>query len=672
MSRINLLDPEVSDLIAAGEVIERPASVVKELVENSIDAGATKIRVEIYGGGVKSIKITDNGCGMSADDARKAFLKHATSKISTKADLFNIRTLGFRGEALPSVSAVSRVKLLTKEKGSDEGICLCIEGGKTVSDTVAGCAEGTLIEVKDLFFNTPARLKFLKSEMTETGHITYFIEKLALSEPQISFSYFVNGVQKLFTPGNGNEFQTLFSVYGKEFCDSMLPVSFEDGTIGVNGFTGKPLSSRPNRNYQVFFVNGRVVRSRALQSAFESVYRNSIMIGRYPCCVLMLHIDPSAVDINVHPSKLEIKFSDEKLICDVLCRGIRDALNKDSALAEVEFGKAKKAAAEVLGIPERKATVNVNISPENVPEKKIKEVRTVSGWTVIDYKDAPKAWDQIESFPPVPPVSDKQIPINPVSGEKRESVPEPSLRSGKEDSFRAVPDLFNAGLASPLIPMDYNSSPEQQPRKEETVKEPETKLFDDGSVPDYRITGEAFNTYIIVEIFGTDVNELLFIDKHALHERMNFEKLRTREVEVQTLLAPKLCRIGAVESQIILENRGELLSAGIDVEDFGGEIAVRSIPSLIDIDDVDSVLSEYAVIKKSRDLSAKELFDKFLYSIACKASIKSGNVTSDTEREALVKTYFENREKLKYCPHGRPITFVLTERAIEKQFKRIV
>lgn len=670
MSKINLLDAEVYDLIAAGEVVERPASVVKELVENSIDAGAKKIKVEIVGGGVRLIRVTDNGCGMSPEDARKAFLKHATSKISDKQDLFNIHTLGFRGEALASISAVSKVKLLTKEHGSDCGTCIVVEGGRIVSEGDAGCAEGTSFEIRDLFYNTPARLKFLKSDMTEVGHITFFIEKLALSRADISFSYSVNGVQRLFTPGNGNAYEALFSVYGKEFCDNMMKVSYDDGKVAVEGFAGKPLASRPNRNFQVFFVNGRVVRSKALQTAFEAVYHTSMMVGRYPCGVLMLTVDPTNVDINVHPSKLEIKFAEEKAVCDSFYQAVKDALNRDSAIANVEFEKARSSMilhqtpapmgnSRSVGSPRLSEKIQTPVRLSEpvvpVPEKKIREVKTYGDWTIIDYKN------------PKPQKEAKTAVVRPTN------IVSSEMDKRTEDVFKPV----DVAIPEPgITASDKPVAAELRKRDENpvtSVNNQETSLTNKVSaVPDYRIAGEVFNTYIIIEIFSDSGNEMLFIDKHALHERMIFEELRTKTVGVQTLLVPQLCNIGAVETSLLLENRDELEKAGFDIEDFGGQILVRSIPALIAPEDVEAVLSEYFSMKKSRNGNTDEVFDRFLYSLACKAAIKSGYVTSDIERKALVEKFFVNREKLKYCPHGRPITFSLTEKALEKQFKRIV
>ena len=332
MNRIKILDNDISGLIAAGEVVERPASVVKELIENSIDSGASKISVEIAGSGIEYIRVTDNGCGMSSYDAKIAFQKHATSKISSKDDLYSINTLGFRGEALAAISAVSKIKLITKEQDSIAGYYIDIEGGVILDEGEIGAADGTTIEVRDIFYNTPARLKFIKSEQTERSVISGLIEKLAISHTDISFSFIINGAQRFFTSGNGNLENTLYSVFGSELSSDMIPVDYSDSGIIINGFIGRPLATRPNRNLQMFFVNGRLIKSKILQQALELSYKNSMLVGRYPVCALLLRINSSEIDVNVHPSKLEIKFSNEKTVAEVVSSGVREALASESGL----------------------------------------------------------------------------------------------------------------------------------------------------------------------------------------------------------------------------------------------------------------------------------------------------------------------------------------------------
>ena len=651
MKKIRILGNEISDLIAAGEVVERPASVVKELVENSIDAGADKITIEIKGCGIDYIRVTDNGCGMSQEDAKTAFLKHATSKISSKNDLFAIKTLGFRGEALCAISAVSKITLKTKEPSSVEGYAISLVGGSVVEESEIGAADGTTIEVRNLFFNTPARLKFIKSEQTERAVINSLIEKLAISHSNISFSYIINGSVKFITSGKGSVSDSVYSVYGPEIASDMIPVNYSDSGITVSGLTGKPLANKPNRNLQIFYVNGRLVKSKTLQQSLEISYKNSMLVGRYPICVLFIELDTSEVDVNVHPSKLEIKFSNEKVVANTISVAVRAALSNDTGV----YGIRLKDNTTTID----NAVPNSYINEHQLQEEPLrKEIKTINNWEITSYKKPEKH-----------------------NYEYKQSNSDASALDYKTDSifskksFGTISELKNfvdknvdidtSKIDDSLITND-DYGHEQSLSLYDVSKEP-TVLNDDS--PSYRFVGEVFSTYIIIE----QTDELIFIDKHALHERMIFEKLRSSDfIEIQTLLVPKLLFISGSESAVLLENKDILKKIGFDIDDFGGSLLLREIPAVVEEKDVEVLLTEISEELKLKTYAGNDLLDKLLYTISCKAAIKSGGRSSEKELISLIDEYFKNKDSLKYCPHGRPIVFSLTKKAIEKQFKRIV
>jgi len=662
MSKINVLGNEISDLIAAGEVVERPASVVKELVENSIDAGSTKITIEIREGGIEYIRVTDNGCGMSCEDAKKAFLKHATSKISQKDDLFSIHTLGFRGEALAAISAVSKVSLKTKEAASVSGYAIEVEGGKIESEYEIGTSDGTTFEVRNLFFNTPARLKFVKSEAAERAIINALVEKLAISHSNISFTYITNGVTRFFTQGNGNLRDAVFSVFGQETVSDLSEVKYSSDKINVSGFTGRPLANKANRNFQIFFVNGRLVKSKILQQSLEVSYRNSMLVGRYPICILFIDIDTSSIDVNVHPSKLEIKFSDEKTVAEAVSAAIRESLSKESGIYSINIEKKdskQEIQAENQSINEslekysnektkdKEVTYSNNAKPE--PEY-VQTVKKIKDWEIIGYK-------RVESFEsPKNSIKENKQSFSDYTYRQSESTPKPvtggELRSDPIGAMEIIRKYAEQNL----------------PNVNVSEIEEDLKLINDKKA-EYKFIGEAFSSYIIVE----ENEELIFIDKHALHERMIFEKLKKHEhIEVQTLLAPRLINLGDSISETLLANKDKLKTIGFDIEDFGGSIMIREIPVITEAADIESLLNSFGEELNIKSNIGDEVLDSFLYTIACKAAIKSGWKTSEAELRSIVDDYMNNRNNLKYCPHGRPIVFTLSKKAMEKQFKRIV
>ena len=672
MPEIRLLDSSVINLIAAGEVVDRPASAVKEMVENAIDAGAKHITVEIRRGGLELIRITDDGCGMTADNARRAFLKHATSKISDREDLNRISTLGFRGEALAAISAVSKISLTTKPADQTVGVRFEVEAGEIRSEEECGCPDGSVFFVRNLFYNTPARLKFMKSEPAESGAVQSVMERLALSHPDISFRFISNGTDRLHTTGSGNLTEAVFSVFGREFAEMSLNADHTSGDVRVWGLIGKPVYSKANRNRQIFFLNGRFVRSPILSAGFENAYHNKMLIGRAPVCVLFVEMPTESVDVNVHPGKLEVKFSDENGVAYAVRKAAEIALSSDSGIVEINVPRPTPVITEQrpvvkpmpsvvkISVPEaspapakpierpapsappaKKAPI-VREEPRVVPMEEVKpqppteKPAEFSGWTITppSLSSEIRVSDVVVSAPvrTTPPAPPPTMP----------KVSPPTPKPASKISRITVPDA----TPSPVV-----------------SSEPEPVLFH--AETEVRIVGEVFDCYILVEK-GEDV---LFIDKHALHERMNFEKLRKSDIPAQSLLHPIVLNIGIQENRTLVEHADFLARFGFILESFADDLLIREIPALIDPEDAEPLLQQFA---DSLTLGKNDsLMDRFYYDLACKASIRSGSKTTRPELEGLVKEYFRRESELQYCPHGRPIVFSLSKKSIEKQFKRV-
>jgi len=627
MAKIIRLSPHVADLIAAGEVVERPASVVKELTENAIDAGAKRVTVEIKNGGMTFIRVTDDGCGMEREDAETAFLRHATSKLRTAEDLAAIRTLGFRGEALAATAAVSRIELLTKTEEATLGVSLRLEGGRQVSCEEAGCPKGTTIVVRDLFFNTPARMKFMKRDSVEASAILGALQRQALSHPEVAFRYIRDGQEELSTAGDGDLYAAIYAVYGRQFARDMTPVEGKWESCRLGGFVTKPMNTRGNRNYQQFFVNGRFVKSRLMSAALEEAYRNQIMQGRFPGCVLMLQLPEDQVDVNVHPAKTEVKFLSEQTVFDCVRYGVQSALSKAPARPEMTL----KPAAPVSAAHEmQKAT------PTKAPA-----FRTM---TTEEYKVFSQAASNAKPVQAAPNVVREVLRKDPDETLLAEQIqipmPQPEVSAPKAPApeLKPVPD------AKPVPPA----------RKEE---EP------------YRMVGQVLNTYIIVEQ-GTNV---LFIDKHAAHERILFEKLKKNPTEAmsQTLLTPVTASLTPEEAAAVLENTALFETCGFLLEDFGdGCVLIRGVPADLPREDAEAAVSQLAaVLLEGHRPEPETLRDEILHTVACKAAIKAGWQTNARELELLTAQVM-SREDLKYCPHGRPVCVKLTEKELEKFFKR--
>ena len=629
MSVIRQLSPHVADLIAAGEVVERPASVVKELLENSFDAGAKKVTVEIQRGGMGLIRVTDDGCGMGPEDALTCFLRHATSKLRDEYGLEAIGTLGFRGEALAAIAAVSRVQLLTRLRGSEEGVSVHLEAGTVVSNDPAGCPEGTTIVVRDLFYNTPARLKFMKKDSAEGAAVTAAVIRCALSHPETSLRYLRDGKEEFHTAGDGKAEACVYTVLGRDFAKTMLPASGSGENLTVSGYICPPAGARGNRSAQYFFLNGRCIRSQLLQAALEQAYRNSLFTGRYPACVLFLTMKPNLVDVNVHPAKTEVRFLQERAVFDAVYRTVLAALQGEREAPELRLPEESKAtrAAE----PDKAA----------VP--------------------APKPKTPVYS-PPAAPYARGKLPP---AGPKREPEVANMPQIVEQLVFSGAKAGYNEPEKRSEAPVPIRSAPLSEPPAPVKAAEP---AAEPAPLPPYRILGEAFSEYILVE----SGEEIIFIDKHAAHERMLFDKLKQRAFDTvsQMLLYPALCKPDAEDLAILLENLPLLSELGVEAEDFGdGALLVRQLPSDFAPEDAPSLLSELAeALRLGKKPGSLGLRDETLATMACKAAVKAGK-TSDA-REWVPVAEAVLRGEVRYCPHGRPVTMRMTKRQLDRNFKR--
>lgn len=652
MPKINVLPKHLAELIAAGEVVERPASVVKELLENSIDAGADNITVEIKNGGISYIRITDNGCGIGRDDIRNAFVSHATSKISTADDLNGIFTLGFRGEALASVSAVARVEVMSKTADDEIGTRYVIESGDEILLDDAGCPKGTTIIVRDLFYKTPARMKFLKKDVTEANAVAGVVDRIALSHPEISFRFIREGKQTLVTSGNGDLITCIREIFGKEFSSGLIPAENINQGIKVSGYVSKPVASRPNRNMQFFFINNRLIKTGTGSAALSEAYKNSIMVGKFPSCVLNIEIDPSLVDVNVHPAKTEVRFSDERMIFNAIYYACKNALSS---------GDTPKQIKEIVK--------DYYKAPEKPPEQ-----------LKITQTPAPSAdfWRHIPKKTESVSVTPIEIKMEEPKNEKISVTPVPEIVTIKAETPKesVITGVFKAPVEVPAkvdsmeeILLNSPSEKIQPEIVEEKVEAeaPTVPVFDE---EDFLLIGEAFKTYIMCECKG----KLIIIDKHAAHERIIYEKLKRENGErtPQLLLLPVTVTLSKEEYSATLENLELINNAGFDAEDFGnGCIIVRECPMELSPDDVADVMCEIAgrFVEKKQDVMFEKL-DWIFHSVACRSAIKAGNFTSRLEMERFAKQLLSMPD-IRYCPHGRPVLIEMTQRELEKNFGRI-
>ena len=626
MPQINVLAKEVYQLIAAGEVVERPSSVVKEMIENSVDAGAKNITVEIKNGGSTYIRITDDGCGISREDVKKVFVSHATSKIKESDDLDRIATLGFRGEAMASISAVARVQLLTRTPDAEIGTRYEIAGGQELELADAGCPVGTTIVVADLFYNTPARMKFLKKDVTEANAVAGVVERIAVSHPEISFRFIRDGKQALVTSGNGDLKSTVYSVFGRDFAQSLVPVDYEINNMHVSGFVTKPSMSRKSRGMQFFFINSRLVKSQTAMAALEQAYRNSIMVGRFPGCVLNIECNTSFVDVNVHPAKIEVRFANEKPVFELVYYGVKNAIEMLDTPKEASFSSSSPA----------QTTVNGRIDffkpqQDNVTQMQFKQEQSADDfWRVASTSPVskkPEYDEDLDNGAQKTARLDLEKITRPTAEEKAENEPNAVEPLPKKDSVQEV------------------------------------------DIHDFRLVGEIFKTYIIIEMDG----DCYMIDKHAAHERMNYEALKaSTQIASQVLLTPEAVRLSREEYNAVISNLHLYSKCGFLIEDFGNStVLVRECPSILDGEDVAGLVQETSakLLEGKTDITPEQM-DWIFHSTSCRAAVKAGDKTSPYEMELFVKKLLAN-PNIRYCPHGRPVMIKLSKYDIEKQFGRI-
>ena len=643
MPNINILPKHIAELIAAGEVVERPSSIVKEIMENAIDAGADKITLEIKRGGITYIRITDNGCGIDRDNIRKAFISHATSKISTADDLNAICTLGFRGEALASIAAVSRVEVITRGEGEEVGTRYCIEGGEETLLDDAGCPKGTTLIVRDLFYNTPARMKFLKKDVSEGNAVAAVVDRIALSHPEVSIRFIRDSKDVLFTSGDGKLENAIYKTLGKDFASTLIPCDYELEGVRVSGFISKPFNARPNRMMQYFFLNDRFIKTRTGMVALEEAYKNSIMVGKFPACVLNIHIAPGAVDVNVHPSKTEVRFANEKLIFNAVYYCAKSALQQGDTRVQANF--KQKVGRQFM--PKPNEGRQIKIYEQQLEQVKKESLPKEDFWGKTTSEEFVKLSE---------PKKTEKITFNDSSEFSLKKDEEPDLIPVFKPVEEAKPPVIET--VEEAVPEAKAEQPASEVEEVKTEPEP------------YRVIGEAFKTYILVE----QGKKLLIIDKHAAHERMLFEKLRANngEIETQMLLAPVTVTLSKEEYSAVLDNLELLDKAGYRVEDFGGGMVIVSeCPTAVADADLAEVVMELAgyLVNNRRELIPEKL-DWIYHSTACRAAIKAGDKTSEYELEKFVEKLL-NDPDIRYCPHGRPVLIEMSKYEIEKNFGRV-
>lgn len=703
MGVINVLDKHIAELIAAGEVVERPSSVIKELVENSIDAGAKNITVEIKNGGTTFMRVADDGCGIYRDDIKKAFLRHATSKVKTANDLDMISTLGFRGEALASISAVSRLQVITKNENEEIGSCYEIEGGDEISLEEAGCPTGTTFVIRDLFYNIPARSKFLKKDVAEGNAVSALMDKIVLSHPEVAFTFIRDGKQVLRTFGDGKLLSAIYSVFGKDFAKGLIPVDYTLDSVTVKGYISKPINSRPNRNMQNFFINGRFVKTRTGMAALEEAYKGSIMVGKFPSAVLQLTVPYEIIDVNVHPAKIEVRFINERPVFDAIYHAVKTALQQGDERKQVHF-KENTAFNEIKKVNPFNNAQAVFAKAENtLTEKPIKPIERIepvlknsepkpyNPFDELDLKDEkpkPVSIDNLkmsDSSNPFDIYSKQAIKRNSELENKKAEFSKQKLEKAEQLILKATQQEENLPKQEITVD-DLTAESTETPIETEVSKEEvkplkeisENKTDNNDALTELpkeqtklRFLGEAFNTYIIVE---KNDNEVLIIDKHAAHERIIYEKLKSDSgsANVQYLLTPITVTLDKIDYDAAVSNLDMFAKCSFDVEDFGnGTLLVRSAPQYLAATEIADCIAEMSgyIASGKKDIYAEKM-DWFYHNVSCRSAIKAGNKSTVQELMDIAWT-LEKNPQIKYCPHGRPICIVMTKYEIEKQFGRL-
>ncbi len=666
MGRINILDKHVAELIAAGEVVERPSSVIKELVENAIDAGATAVTVEIKNGGVTFMRVSDNGCGILREDIRPAFIRHATSKVKEEDDLSSIATLGFRGEALASISSVSHLELITKAREEDIGTRYLIEGGEEVSVEDAGCPDGTTFIIRDLFYNVPARMKFLKTDMSEGNAVSNVIDKIALSHPEIAITYIKDQKNALRTAGDGKLLSAIYAVYGRDFASSLIPVDYTLGGIRVSGYISRPENARPNRNMQNFFINNRFVICKTAMAAISEACKGSVMVGKFPSCVLNIEMSFSAVDVNVHPTKLEVRFVNERPVFDAVYHAVKTALLNGEKRVEAKIDANKP---------------SVRINPFELAQKVFRErdekPNTVKQTPAQRYPGLDRKKEQAKSEE-LFKVLDEPVVSAPelnTLNKKVADVSSPFVESYQKhiEEKRKINETETVAktVSEPEPEIEENKEPvKAEPVKAEVKAPEEPKPLIDISEDYYKYIGEAFATYIIIE---KNSKELLLIDKHAAHERIIFERLKKEKGSgySQLLLQPVTVTLNKIDYNAVIADLDVFTEAGFDIDDFGnGTVIVRSAPQYLPIEDIEpSVIEMAGYLSENKKEIRSEKMEWIYANVSCRAAVKGGN--RSTERELIELARQVEDEDIRHCPHGRPVCLLLKKHELERMFGRL-
>lgn len=668
MPEIQLLDQATINQIAAGEVIDRPSSVVKELLENAIDAKATAITVEIKDGGISFIRITDNGCGIEKDQVRKAFLRHATSKLNTIDDLLDIGSLGFRGEALSSIAAIAQVELISKPPEAMLGISYQIEDGEEKSLTQIGAPDGTTILVRNLFYHVPARKKFLKTAATEGNYINQLMENMAMLRPDISMRFINGGQNKLYTSGNGRLKDLIYTIYGREISSNVLEINYECPLFAVTGYIGKPIISRGNRTFENYYINGRFVKSRLIAAAIEQAYKPFMMQHRYPFTVLHIKIKPELIDVNVHPAKMEVRFQQENEIYELLAGAIENTLRGKEFIPDVsDDGKAEKKVQEKQKLPEpfeqRRLQAMKEIIPPPPAEHKTQNEQKPS----VEHKtQSEQKLPRNEEQPKVP--SKLSEPVCEYKAEKKQTIKDSDSKweSASGIHKRIGQDVSQTVNQIPTQPEQKLEKPEQQTLFTEPLLSEKARIH-------HRLIGQLFDTYWLIQ-YG---NQLYIMDQHAAHEKVNYERLmeayRKKERITQFVSPPMVISLTRAEEAILEEFKSEFERIGFTIEPYGGrEYAISEIPAnLYGINEKELFLEMLSDLEDRGSMQPSELIASKLASMSCKAAIKGGQKISFQEADALVSQLL-TLENPYACPHGRPTIITMTKYELEKKFKRIV
>lgn len=671
--KINVLPPEIANMIAAGEVVERPASVVKELVENSVDAGASSVTIEIKKGGITYIRVTDNGSGIEADEIETAFLPHATSKVKTAADLESIHTLGFRGEALASIAAVARVEVFSKTADASFGRCVVAEGGEIAENSEAGCCDGTTVIVRNLFFNTPARMKFLKNDATETSYITDVVNKLILGHPEIAVKFINNGKTVLNSNGYKSLLNSIYTVFGRDYSKNMIKVDYSDDSMKVTGYIGNSRLARKDRRHQIFFINTRNITCRIMSAAVSEAYKNTLMTGRFPVCILKAEIDPHRVDVNVHPTKMEVRFSDEKRIYNLIYWAVKNALAEKKYIPEVDTAKisAVKPASGVIikNAPSYDDAKQLEINllkdafiEEKKPDESVFEKKREEKSVSDNYKIPTQ-----NGFLKTPPEEVKTNDFAKKSNVLAEASDELSEQTDTS-RFNHLSDKADDSLNEKLI---QDAEKKTYLKSSAVLKESNTPPLADLN---FTLVGQVFGTYIIIQ----KDNDMLIIDQHAAHERIYFERLfeefKTNNIQSQILLLPVTMTLGAVEFNCVNQNKSFFEQLGFGIEEFGANsIIVRYTPEALEEHEIKDAVSDIiTMLMENQNNIAKQLCEEALHIIACKRALKGNHTMTNEEMKSLAEQVLALEDGINTCPHGRPIMIRMSKYSLEKQFKRIV